>query len=300
MLKGLNIEGKAIETVNMKGIEVSLLASSHDGTEVIRHRLEKGHRWGMTPQEGWQALEFLYITEGKLSLVDSDDRFIFSKGDHLYGNPIEGFAMFIAEEDTEFIYVCSKPVFHHYSKEIKELLRFAIEVEEKDGYTSDHCQRIMELSMEVGKEMELSPYEMYLLNNASFLHDVGKIKVPIEVLNKTTKLEPYEWELIKSHTTFGREILEQTGNPTLAQVGKIIEQHHERYDGKGYPHSLKASEINLLAAIISVVDSYDAMTTDRVYQKARSKEEAIEEIVRCGGERYHPLVVDAFLKIINQ
>ncbi|MGB8956297.1 MAG: HD domain-containing phosphohydrolase, partial [Tumebacillaceae bacterium] len=106
-----------------------------------------------------------------------------------------------------------------------------------------------------------------------------------------------EWEIMKAHTVYGREMLEKTGLPNLIAAGKIVEQHHERFDGSGYPHGLKGQEILIGAAIVAVVDSYDAMTTDRCYQKGRKKTEAVAEILRCRGTLYHPDVVDAFLSL---
>jgi len=105
---------------------------------------------------------------------------------------------------------------------------------------------------------------------------------------------------MKLHTTFGRELLEETKIPFLREVGVIVEQHHERYDGKGYPKGLKGNEISIEAAIIAVVDSFDAMTTDRVYKKGKSKEEAFEEILNNKGTMYDPIVVDTFIALKNE
>lgn len=282
----------------MKGIEVSLLASSNDGTEVIKHCLTKGHRWGITPEEGWNALEYVHILKGKMVLKSTRGDRVVQTGDFLFSNPIEEYAMFTAEEDTEFIYVCSQPVFHYYSQSTKKLMDLAIEVEQKDGYTADHCERITKLSMKLGMEMKLPSYEMYLLNYASFFHDLGKTRVPDSILKKPSKLTQGEWEIMKLHTTYGKDILNESGIPVLKQVGEVIEQHHERFDGNGYPNRIHGEAVDIKASIISVVDSFDAMTSDRVYQKARSSEEAVEEIVKCSGSMYHPKVVDTFLSII--
>ena len=109
----------------------------------------------------------------------------------------------------------------------------AISIEEKDGYTHDHCSRITKMSMLVGKAMGLNSKQMLRLNLASFFHDIGKVKVPLEILQKPGKLTEEEWEIMKQHPTYGREILEETRIPTLASAGKVVEQHHERYDRKG-------------------------------------------------------------------
>jgi putative nucleotidyltransferase with HDIG domain len=299
-LKGLHIN-KEIETVHLNGLEVTLLAASNDGTEIIRHRIEKGHRWALYPQEGWTALEFIQLIKGKMSLDSSHkEEMTLTSGDFFYGSPIQDFAIFFADEETEFLYVSSQPVFHSYSLEVKQLMDLVIGVEEKDGYTANHCKRITDICMKLGKKFDFAPYDLKLLNHAAFFHDIGKMRVPNSILNKPSKLSNEEWEIIKTHCSHGRAILEETKNPILRNAGKIVEQHHERYDGKGYPFGLKEEEIDLKAAIISVVDSFDAMTVDRVYQKARSVDEAIKELNRCKGTMYHPLVVDTFLSIIEE
>jgi HD-GYP domain-containing protein (c-di-GMP phosphodiesterase class II) len=299
-LKGLHIN-KEIETVQLKGLEVTLLAASNDGTEIIRHRIKKDFRWGLHPEENLNALEFLQIISGKMSLTNSlsDTALTLKVGDFLYANPILDNAIFVAEEDTEFLYTSSQPVFHFYSKVIKSLSELVINVEEKDGYTAGHCKRIADLSMKIGIEMGFNYYELLILNYSSFFHDIGKVFIPDSILNKATKLDKEEWKIVKQHCSHGRKILTETNISTLKLAGKIVEQHHERYDGKGYPHGLKGDEIDIKAAIISVVDSFDAMTVDRVYQKARSIDEALGELKRCKGTMYNPLVVDTFLSIIE-
>lgn len=289
--------GQAIEKVVMKGLEVSLLAAG-EGTEIIHHRLTAGSRWAMVPEEGWTALESVFMLKGRLRLQrPNGGDLVLQTGDSLSADPIREHALFIAETDAEFLYICSQPVFHHYSQYVRDLMDLAVSVEEKDGYTADHCHRIMKLSMLMGETMGLSSQEMYQLNYGSFLHDVGKVSVPEAVLCKPGKLTAEEWEIMKLHTVNGRKMLEETGLPSLQAAGRIVEQHHERFNGSGYPHGLQGKDILIGAAIVAVVDSYDAMTTDRVYQKGRSQEEALAEILRCRETMYHPDVVDSFLSL---
>lgn len=288
--------GQFIETVQVKKLEVSLI-SSGDGTEIIHHKLEADGIWGLTPQEGWDALEHFTVLSGRLRFqTDQGIQYLYP-GDSYFECPIRHALIFYAEEETEFIYVSSRPVFHIYSQANKKTMDLAISIEEKDGYTADHCHRIAQMSMMVGEKMGLDPYQLVKLNLSSFFHDVGKVKVPLSILQKPGKLSNEEWEIMKLHTTYGREILEETNLPLLKLAGEIVEQHHERYDGKGYPKGLSDDRIAIEAAIISVVDSYDAMTTDRIYQKGRTKEEALEEIRRCSGTMYNPEVVKVFLSL---
>jgi HD-GYP domain-containing protein (c-di-GMP phosphodiesterase class II) len=289
-------EESFIETVHMKGLQVSLIASG-DGTEIIYHKLDPGTRWALEPSEGWDALEYFHVLSGELTLQNDDGFKFIKKGDSFYKIPVTEHYIFQSIGTTEFLYVTSQPIFHHYSKITREFMELSISIEEKDGYTVDHCHRINKLCMLVGETLGLKTKEILRLNIASFLHDVGKLKIPLEILQKPGKLTPEEWEIMMKHSTYGREILEASNLPLLVNAGIVVEQHHERYDGKGYPKGLKGDEISIEASIISVADSFDAMTSERVYKKGRTNEEAFEEILRCRGTMYNPEIVDIFLEL---
>jgi HD-GYP domain-containing protein (c-di-GMP phosphodiesterase class II) len=280
----------------MKGLQVSLIASG-DGTEIIYHKLETGTRWALEPQEGWDALEYIHLLSGELKLQTDDGFKSVQAGDSFYRVPVNEHYIFQSIGTTEFLYVTSQPIFHLYSKVTKEIQELSISIEEKDGYTVDHCFRINRLSMLLGETLGLKTRQIMRLNLAAFLHDVGKLKIPLEILQKPGKLTLEEWEIMKKHSTFGREILNETCIPHLIDAGKVVEQHHERFDGKGYPKGLKGEEIMVEASIISIVDSFDAMTTDRVYRDGMTKKEAFEEILRCRGTMYNPEIVDVFLAL---
>lgn len=288
--------GEYIETVHFKGLQISLVASG-DGTEIIYHKLQPDSSWAMGPDEDWNGLEYIYILSGKLIYHTDEKTIVLSSGQAFSAAPIRKYTNFQSIGVSEFIYVSSQPVFHNYSHLTKDLLDLAISIEEIDGYTVDHCERIKHYSMLVGKALELSTKQITLLNLASFFHDVGKVRVPLEILQKPGKLTAEEWEIMKNHTTYGRQLLEETHIPLLTEIGQIVEQHHERYDGKGYPFCLKKEQITIEASIISVVDSFDAMTTDRVYKKGMAPEKAFEEIINNKGTMYHPLVVDTFIAL---
>ncbi len=290
------LKNNAIEKVYLKNMELSLLASG-DGTEVILHKLNKGARWAMGPAEDWTALEHLTILSGTLNYNSPSEEIILRAGDSVNACPVTEHSIFVAETEVEFIYVTSQPQFHFYSNSLKEMLDLAVLVEKKDGYTAEHCDRIKELSMSVGTVIGLSQDELYILNLAAFLHDIGKIKVPDEILNKPNKLTDEEYEIMKKHTTWGKETLAATQLVDLIKAGDIIEQHHERFDGKGYPNNLTGEEIHIEAAIITVVDAFDAMTSDRVYRKGMDIDSALEEITRNRGTMFNPKIVDAFLSI---
>jgi putative nucleotidyltransferase with HDIG domain len=131
----------------------------------------------------------------------------------------------------------------------------------------------------------------------ALLHDVGKTKVPIEILNKPSKLTEEEWQIMKSHPVFGAEIVEKAKMPERGV--DVIVQHHERVNGKGYPHGLYGEAIPMASQVVSLVDAYDAMTSDRVYQKAKSSFEAMRIITQEMKEHYNPKMVETFIRMLN-
>jgi HD-GYP domain-containing protein (c-di-GMP phosphodiesterase class II) len=294
----ININEKDfIETVKVKGLQVSLLASSST-TEIIYHKLENGANWALEPEEGWGALEYFMVLSGELKTFPHNENVPNLKAGHSFSkHPVRDVYTFQAVGTTEFIYVTSQPIFHRYSKIVNEMVELVKSIEAKDGYTLNHCTRITRLSMIVGEAMDMDSEQILKLNLASFFHDVGKVQIPEEILKKPGKLTDEEWITMRKHPIFGRNLLEESNIPVLSSVAEIVEQHHERYDGKGYPKGLSGEEISLEASIISVVDSYDAMTTDRIYQERRSPDYAFNELLRCRGTMYHPDVVDKFIEL---
>jgi len=171
-------------------------------------------------------------------------------------------------------------------------------IDAKDHYTNKHSQHVCEYATAVAKELNLSEEEIKNLERACKLHDIGKIGIEDNILTKPDKLTPEEWDKMKTHPSKSAEILRPLA--FLNEVIKLVEQHHERYDGTGYPSSKKAEEIELGARIITVVDSFDAMFTDRPYRKALTKEAAIEELKKGSGTQFDPKVVEVFLRVLEQ
>jgi len=292
-------KGEAIETTTTKKAATSLL-SSHDGTEIIHHHLKTGARWGMYPEEEQtNLLESVYILSGRLTLHTIKDDTILEQGDFVAGQPVSEHLVFTALEETEFLYVSSKPMYHYYSSATRKMEYLAVEIEEKDGYTAEHCSRIKDLSMIVGEKMGLNSESLQKLHFGALLHDIGKTEVPESILLKPGKLTDKEWEVMKKHTQFGGQILRKTNIPHLLLAADVVEQHHERYDGSGYPNGFTKEQICIEAAIVGLVDSFDAITSDRVYQKGRTKESAIAEIKQLRSIKYHPEVVDTFLFVLE-
>jgi hypothetical protein len=169
-------------------------------------------------------------------------------------------------------------------------------IEAKDSYTSGHSERVTLVSMLIGRELDISPEDQETLRWASILHDVGKIGMPEEILRKPGRLTPEEFQVIKEHPDRGHQLLMPIDQ--LAQAAAIVRAHHETVDGKGYPLGLKGDEIPLLARIIAVADTFDALTSTRPYRTARSLDHALAEILRVRGTQLDGPVVDGFLKLV--
>lgn len=183
-----------------------------------------------------------------------------------------------------------------YSNIMDTLKSLISSVQARDHYTEEHSQRVTELSLKIATEMNCSIKDMESLKIAGILHDVGKIAVPDNILLKPGRLTDEEYLIIKNHPTIGENILRPV--VLLEKERKIIHCHHERWDGKGYPMGIAGKEIPLLARILAVADSYDAMTNNRPYRPAMTAEKAVEELVRNKNSQFDENVVAAFINIV--
>jgi putative nucleotidyltransferase with HDIG domain len=166
-----------------------------------------------------------------------------------------------------------------------------------DGYTGEHSQDVVSLALAVGEQLGLDAERRRNLEFGALLHDVGKIAIPKAIINKPGKLDPDEWELMKTHTTEGERMLNQVGG-FMREVGQIVRSHHERWDGRGYPDGLAGAAITLEARIITCCDSWNAMRTDRPYRPAMSYEAALAELTGNSGSQFDPDVVRATIQVV--
>ena len=153
----------------------------------------------------------------------------------------------------------------------------------------------MTFSLRLGYELNLDKETLRDLELGALLHDIGKIGVPDAVLRKPAKLNEDEWNKMKLHPIHGQKILRNI--PFLEGAARIVAQHHEKWDGTGYPVGLRGEDVDIGARIFSVVDAFDAMVSDRVYRKGCSYEDALAELERCSGTQFDPLVVEAFKNV---
>lgn len=181
---------------------------------------------------------------------------------------------------------------------LQTVISLANAMDARDSYTGDHSQRMANMASTIGREMGLSTNNVENLHWAGILHDIGKIGVPDQILNKNGPLTKEEWVIMKEHPVIGAQIVEPV--KYLAPVSPIIRAHHEKYDGTGYPYGLVGEDIPLGARILSVVDAYVAIRDKRVYSEAHSHEEAIAELRRASGTQFDPNIVDIFCKTITK
>lgn len=170
-------------------------------------------------------------------------------------------------------------------------------IEQRDSYTAGHTRRVAEYSVAIGVEMGLSDDDLDDLYRAAMVHDIGKISTPDAILLKPGRLTSLEYSLIKEHVTSGYELLSKVD--IYSGIAEIIKHHHERYDGTGYPAGLSGDAVPLASHIMAVADSFDAMTTDRIYKGRKTIEDALQELAQMAGKQYHPRVIDAALKALK-
>jgi putative nucleotidyltransferase with HDIG domain len=168
-------------------------------------------------------------------------------------------------------------------------------LETRDSETHGHSERVVSYSLRLGREYGLNSAEMKALEFGSLLHDIGKIGVPDSILRKPAKLTEEEWVRMREHPLHGQQILR--GIEFLQGASRVVAQHHEKWDGTGYPLGLRADDIDICARIFAVADAFDAITSDRVYRRGKPYEAAAQELDDWAGRQFDPKVVEAFHRV---
>ena len=172
-------------------------------------------------------------------------------------------------------------------------------VDADDAYTGEHSKGVVRLAVDVARALNLDAAQARNVEFAALLHDVGKIAVPKEIINKPGKLDAAEWEIIKGHTIEGQRMLDQVGG-FMREVGRIVRSSHESWDGRGYPDGLEGEQIPLEARVVSACDAFSAMTTTRPYRAALPVAQATAELRRCAGTQFDPRVVDCLVSLVER
>jgi len=193
---------------------------------------------------------------------------------------------------TEMLRQAMEDLEHSYDVTL-EALGDALDL--KDSETEGHSKRVTAYTIALARACGITPAQIKIIARGAFLHDIGKMAIPDEILRKPGKLTPEEQEVMREHCPRGYHMLRKI--PFLAEAAEIVYTHQEHYDGSGYPRGLQGSQIPIGARIFAIADTLDAITSDRPYRKGRSFDAAREEILRCSGTQFDPAVVEVFLKI---
>jgi putative nucleotidyltransferase with HDIG domain len=223
----------------------------------------------------------------------------------------------LATEQVPYAFLLVLPLaalFEIFSRERAARLRYAVDlsnayhgtalvlgdlIETDHEYTGSHTRSVVALSLQVADELSMSEYERQKVELGALLHDVGKIAIPKEIINKPGPLSPDEWTIVKTHTIEGQQLLDRVGG-LLREVGLVVRSSHERWDGGGYPDGLAGEEIPRAALVVSCCDAFNAMTTTRTYRPAMSFEAAVAELQANSGTQFCPPVVDALVQVVGR
>lgn len=183
---------------------------------------------------------------------------------------------------------------NYFYRTVQSLVRI---LEAKDVYTRGHSERVADYAEKIAKKLNYTEEQIEYLREAALLHDIGKLGITENILNKKEKLSDAEWELLVKHTIVGEDILKPIFEDE--EMPRVARQHHEKFDGSGYPDKIRGENINVFAQIVSIADSYDAMTSNRAYRNSLGKEKAIKELKDKKNSQFNPEIVDLFVDIIS-
>lgn len=224
-------------------------------------------------------------------LKQSVDRLTMLNENEMYKTQLES----MVEDRTRTVFKLQEQLIENYEHVIHSLVEM---IEDRDTYTGGHSERVATYSRDIAKELGMSKEECQLIYQAGILHDIGKIITPDSILLKPGKLTEQEYSLIQDHVTAGYKILSQV--PMYHELAKIVYAHHEHYDGSGYPKGLKGEEIPIQARIMTIADTFDAMTTSRIYKMKKSTADAIKELNKLCGIWYDPQIIKSAVKILEE
>lgn len=181
---------------------------------------------------------------------------------------------------------------------LQSVIGIANAVDSRGAYVNGHSERVAEYAVLIARKLEMAEREVHLIYQTALMHDVGRIGIPDSILNKPGRLSASEMELIRNHSNIGADILKDIKSMKDVSIG--VRFHHERYDGNGYPAGISGEDIPIFSRIIAVADAYEAMTHDRVYRRRLSDEEVLQEMRNERGKQFDPVVIDAFLELLEE
>lgn len=269
-------------------------AFSKKDFHIGKYFLPKGVFLYTNPTDNTDLIKSYTMIEG--SLMDLKTRDVLSPGDLFVINSEGGIhAFYTLEASLIIIHEQQAPYsITSFIETSSTMITMLSNIQAKDHYTKEHSERVYHLAKEMGLALKYHSKQIYNLNKASRFHDIGKVFIDNSILNKPTKLDAVEYDSMKTHPTICRDVILDKYDE---EVFTIINQHHERLDGSGYPHGLKGDQIVEEAKILAICDSYDAMTTDRIYKKGMTKEAAFAELESMAGKYYDEALVKLFIEL---
>jgi HD-GYP domain-containing protein (c-di-GMP phosphodiesterase class II) len=252
---------------------------------------------GVPPKVQFRAMGWVYLIDACLAPVGLAAAFASTESPY-------GFVLALPLIALLSVFTTERRVRIDHELELRDAYRgtaflLGDVVEADDGYTGAHSRAVVDLTLGVVDELELSERDRRDAEFAALLHDVGKLRVPNEIINKEGPLTPEEWKIVEQHTIEGERLLHRVGG-LLGQIGRIVRSCHERYDGTGYPDGLAGEDIPLVARIVSCCDAYNAMTSDRSYRRALTRAEAVAEVRRGSGTQFDPRVAEALVAVVER
>ena len=250
----------------------------HPSMEIMRQFIFRGSVVWLVPSDKATDVEFFFVHSGKIEISVDGRTETFGPGDSFYARGLENELHFTTLEDTELIYASTAAVFEEEDYFQKDLQKMLHQINEKDNYTFTHSKRVMRYTMTLFRKMA-DRCENVTTNDvavAALFHDIGKIRIPDEILKKKGRLEPDEYAQMQQHSLYSAEILKTYFENSIADLAR---KHHERLDGSGYPFHFTAGDIPFAARILAVADAFDAMTSDRGYNRVMTAADAVAELL---------------------
>lgn len=284
------------DTLLPQGIQ---LLAKHADMEIMTQNIVKGATVWLTPAESPDTFEFFFVQKGSILLKDKDEEKTLTTGDSFYVCNLSENIPCKVLEDTILLYVSDSPMFddaHDFEEHINNLIT---QINDKDHYTFKHSANVMVYSTKLYTRLNSTDEKSDAVLNdmivAALFHDVGKCYTPDEVLQKKGKLTPDEWRSIQLHPMDSARLLRKHYGKRVAEIAA---HHHERLDGSGYPYGLTGDKISAEAKIVAVADAFDAMTTNRGYNRVKSFEEAAQELYDLP-HHFDRKVTEALLELVR-
>jgi len=267
-----------------------------ESLEIVLMQYSKGTGFFIESTRSGKAFESYLILAGCCQLSGTDT--ILHTGDLLIISELDEFLHVRMLEDTEIlIHAAGTKVFAPTSSNVSSVNAILDRIQSKDAYTREHCGRVFDLVSKMAARLRFSGNRLFNLTFATRYHDLGKIHIEDELLNKPDKLTTEEYSRMKEHVLLGKEMILHDFNE---EIFRIIVQHHERMNGSGYPYGLSGDEISEDGRLIAICDSYDAMVTDRVYKRGKTPEEALQELRDLSGTLFDSRLVEAFIAMMQE